>query len=127
MSDEKQVPNDTELSAEEADDYESEQSAIYAELHKLRAENYARRALEMMIMPMKEERDRLQAENAALREIVRVVAEADNSDSSICYQLCNVRWYGGATDAEEMEMRHDAPCVVEKARALLGTSDAPEN
>src|SRR5258706_32376 len=61
----------------------------------------------------------LERENAALREIVRVVAEADNSDSSVCYQLCRMRWYGGETDAEEMEMRHDAPCVVTKARALL--------
>ena len=61
----------------------------------------------------------LEAQLAAMREIVQAVAEADNSDSGVCYQLCNVRWYGGETWADEMEMRHDAPCIVTKARALL--------
>ena len=50
--------------------------------------------------------------------IVQIVAEADNSDDSLCIHLCNVHWYGGDTDAEEMTMRHDEPCVVERAREL---------
>ena len=71
------------------------------------------------VQVLMDERDALRARLAEAEALLRVVAEADNSDMSICYQLCNVSWYGGETVAEEMEMRHDAPCVVERAEAWL--------
>ena len=68
-----------------------------------------------------EQIERLVLRNSELRDVVRVVAEADNSDNSVCYQLCSydMHW----TDDEHGEHQvttHNAPCVVEQARAALG-------
>lgn len=62
----------------------------------------------------------LLAEREQLRKIVESVAEADNSDNSVCYQLCayGMRW----TDDYDQVTTHSAPCVVEQARALLNTA-----
>ena len=67
----------------------------------------------------------LRSEVRELRKIVRVVAEADNSDSSVCYQLCqySVIWVG--LHGEDMEVEHTAPCVVEQARAQLAADGEP--
>lgn len=48
------------------------------------------------------------------REIVAAVVRADNSDHSVCYQLCD---YSLTLDDT---IAHRAPCVVEKARKLEG-------
>ena len=60
---------------------------------------------------------------AHMREIVRVVAEADNSDGSVCCQLCDVRFVWDEHDDNKSEMIHRTPCVVKKARALLGLDE----
>lgn len=68
--------------------------------------------------------ERLRAENEQMREIVRVVAEGDNSDQSICYQLCSytLDWTGSGDD-ELQVMTHNAPCVVKLARKRLAESE----
>lgn len=64
---------------------------------------------------------RLERENAALREIARAVADADNSEIGVCHHLCRVHWVHvlRPQEPDEMELVHDGPCVVEQARALL--------
>lgn len=73
-------------------------------------------ALEREVEGQQETIEYLLVRQGEFRDIVRKVAQADNSDSGVCYQLCRVRWY----EAEEEPLVHDAPCVVETARALVG-------
>lgn len=66
--------------------------------------------------------ERLRAREAALLTVVRAVADADNSDNSVCYQVCDYAMHG------EWMIEHEAPCVVKQARALLAatSTDASE-
>lgn len=66
--------------------------------------------------------ERLLTERAALMEVVRAVAEVDNSDSSVCYQLCQYD-SGAILLGAVFGLEHSAPCVVEQARALLGEGE----
>lgn len=72
---------------------------------------------------LREENERLRTANAALCDIVRVVAEADNSDHSVCYQLCHYTHIWVGLHGEDMEVEHTAPCVIEQARALLASAE----
>lgn len=76
----------------------------------------------------REENERLSLGANALRDIVRIVAEADNSDHSVCYQLCSydIAWTDDADD-EHQVMTHNGPCVVEQARAALASADETQD
>lgn len=76
----------------------------------------------------------IEAREAALLAIARAVAQADNTDDSICFALCPL------LDAwERYDVIHSGPCVVKQARALLAdrlaaqaisqptTNDPPES
>ncbi|HET9109936.1 MAG TPA: hypothetical protein VFN78_03830 [Ktedonobacterales bacterium] len=63
------------------------------------------------------ENERLRAREAALVAVARAVGEADNSDNSVCYQVCDYSMHGA------WMIEHEAPCVVKQARVLL--ADAP--
>lgn len=64
--------------------------------------------------------ERLRAREAALLAVVRAVAEADNSDNSVCYQVCDYSMHG------DWMIEHEAPCVVKQAHTLLASTAAVE-
>ena len=57
---------------------------------------------------------RLQARLDATLPIVEAVADADNSDNGVCFQLCAYRLVSSAD-----ELVHVAPCIAQQARAYL--------
>jgi hypothetical protein len=61
---------------------------------------------------------RLLATLDAYAEIVWVVADADKSDDEACSLLCEMDYDSDAPDSP-----HKEPCVIDRARVLLGLED----